>query len=121
MESHTPSDIEFLQELLEKLTTNATDVEITGGEKGLQLKDVQGLINQGYKQISAKYRLLARLPSGRKALQALLEEDPMAARAFIAQFERMVEGYYLRKCSTDRVELNQEEFQEFKKRNGRVA
>lgn len=77
------------------------------------------IIAAGYLQTSAKYRMVARVPPGKTAMQALCEADPK----WIEQFERIARNQYLRVYgqSQDRLELTREEFAEFKRLGGSMA
>lgn len=54
------------------------------------------LIAAGYKQTSAKYRSLARLPEGKNGYEALRDSRPEAAAANYERFLRGCETDYLR-------------------------
>ena len=86
-------------------------------------RSVRELIDVGYMQVSSKYRILARVPPGKTALEALDDISPKEAVRVRAQCERTARGQVLRLNSRkeDRVELTPAEFAEFKRLKGPVA
>lgn len=92
-------------------------------EKQPSTRSVRELIDAGYMQVSGKYRILARLPPGKTALEALDDISPKEAVRVRAQCERTARGRVLRLNSRkeDRVELTPAEFAEFKRLKGPVA
>lgn len=108
------------------------------------------LVMLGYKQISRKFRTIARLPENYTSAKEALYEASMKEHARVllrpdgkpknkqygeayenwkGQTRKWVEamgeqsclGYYLRCHSPDRLELDKETFEDFKKAGGRAA
>lgn len=85
-------------------------------------RSVRELIDAGYMQVSSKYRILARVPPGKTALQAIEDENPEFAAQVRNQCENLTRSHYLRICGRkDQVELSIEAFKEFKRLRGPVA
>lgn len=82
-------------------------------------EQAQKLINEGYCQVSGRYRILAKLPEGKTAVEALIEADPR----WKAKFEDIALGQYLRVYSQTecQAELDIETFAEFRRLGGKVA
>lgn len=82
------------------------------------------LVAAGYKQVSRKYRLVARLPEGKTGMEALEAHAPDTARNFRRMAEEMAASQYLRIYADrdgNQVELTPEEFEEFRKAGGVAA
>lgn len=79
------------------------------------------LVEDGYEQISRKYRTLARLPEGMTGIEALRSADPFLAQRFLDNAERAAKEQYMRVYSKaeDRAELTVEEFNAYLKATGR--
>jgi hypothetical protein len=85
---------------------------------------VDELIAGGFKQVSRKYRHLARLPPGKTGLEALAEVDPRLAAHFLARANESAEMMFLRvhhADGPDHVTLTVEEFKEYLGKTGRSS
>ena len=83
------------------------------------MRDIDKLIEDGYEQVSRKYRTVARLPPGKTGLEALREVDPRLADQFLKNANEMAKHQYLRCYDSDKIELTYEEFSEFLIKTGR--
>lgn len=84
-------------------------------EEGKRLKDA------GYRQLSRKHRIVARLPPGKTGLEALREADSEAYERVMRLAEESAAEDYRRfhARGEDRRELSIEEFAAFRKAGGR--
>lgn len=106
----------------EKRMPNHADIEPIDPEQSDIQKKVQGLIDQGYMQVSHKYRSLAKLPEGMTGLEALAKFAPDFHKDLVRRMEAQARSQFLRVYSKEEsIELTQEEFAVFKKLNGPVA
>jgi hypothetical protein len=80
------------------------------------------LIATGFKQVSRKYRKLARIPAGKTGLEALAEVAPDLAAHFLAQAQERAADHYRSRYATgeDAVELSDEDFKEYLAKTGRA-
>jgi hypothetical protein len=99
------------------------DRDILCTDEKPETRTVRALIDGGYTQVSSKYHLLARLPPGKTALEALEDECPKYAAQVRDQCENLARSHYLRMSSQkgNHVTLTIEEFAEFKRLKGDVA
>ena len=84
--------------------------------------NVDELLQQGVKQISRKYRTVARLPVGMTGLDALRERSPERYAQIMRRAESWAAEEYrigVAKDYGDEFELTVEEFSEFLKKTGR--
>lgn len=87
-----------------------------------ETRSVRALIDTGYVQTSAKYRLLTRVPPGKTAIEAIEDEDPNFGAQVREQCENLARSQYLRICGRkNQIELTPEQFAEFKRLWGPVA
>ena len=70
-------------------------------------------VSQGYVQVSRKYRIVARLPTGRTGMQALEAVDSSLAKQIRDNAERSAKEMFLRMYALDKLILSREEFAEF--------
>jgi hypothetical protein len=71
-----------------------------------------------WKQVSNKYRLVARMPEGKTALEALAEANPELHAVVMKRAEQWAHDDYLRFCAEKhglQKELSVEEWAEYKK------
>ena len=76
------------------------------------------LVAAGYRQISNKYRMVARLPEGTTGLQALQAVDSEFARDLIRRIEEQAADQYRRvhaRGAGNVLELDEETFADFKR------
>ena len=76
-------------------------------------RDIDQLIQDGYEQVSRKYRRLARLPDGMNGIEAMRTVDPGFVRLKMEHLEQECAEMFLRVYSAEKVELTVEEFEEF--------
>lgn len=76
------------------------------------------LAEQGYKQVSSKYRMVGKLPDGMTGIQALATVDPELAKRMQQTADASAEHQYLRVYDKATLKLTEEEFQDFKKAGG---
>lgn len=74
-------------------------------------------VEKGYKQVSRRYRLLAKLPDGVDPIEFVR----MHLNQFYQTLWRMAESQALRCGDVRQVELSEEEFASFRKHGGQVA
>lgn len=79
----------------------------------------------GYRQISRRYRTVARLPegkTGKEALRTAARRDVYDVDGWVETLgEEAAASRYLRCYATDRLTLTREEFDAFLKEGGRPA
>lgn len=83
---------------------------------------VDQIIAGGFKQVSRKYRTLARVPAGKAPLDALREVNPQAAKRLEERIADWATDEYIR-CHAEgenKVELSVEEFKEYLGKTGRA-
>jgi len=83
---------------------------------------VDEVIAGGFKQVSRKYRMLARVPTGKTPIEALREVDPRAAKRLEERLHDWATNEYIR-CHAEgenKVELSVEEFKEYLGKTGRA-
>ena len=86
------------------------------------MPNVKELFDQGYKQVSRKYRQLAGLPAGKTGIQAL-EAHHGHYESFMKDMEERAAEYYRTYCAAkdgNVVQLTPEEFNEWLVLNGRT-
>ena len=78
--------------------------------------DKKDLYKQGFRQVSRKYRMVARLPEGKTGLEALAEVDPRLAKDMLDRMNNAAAEQYLRCYAKPPyvLTLSVEEFDEFK-------
>jgi len=88
-------------------------------------KKVQGIIDQGYYQVSRRFRTLARLPKGKTGMEALLEAtdelQPMDAVKWVKGLGEGHAGDHFLRCHAGKnvqIILTEEEFHMFRKLGG---
>jgi len=74
------------------------------------------LVAGGYRQISSKYRTVARMPPGMTGLEALANVNPRLAQGYLDNANELAAQQYLR-CypGVDKIILTYEEFGAFKR------
>ena len=72
------------------------------------------LILQGYRQVSHKYRMVAKLPDGMDGIQAMALVDPEYEADIRRGIETRAADQYRRVYSKEKLELSEEEFKAFK-------
>lgn len=81
------------------------------------MKTGKELVDAGYFQTSRAYRLVAKLPEGKSAIDALAAHDPRMAAHFLSIAERAARGHYLRgryaEADGNSLALTEEEFADF--------
>jgi hypothetical protein len=88
--------------------------------------EAQKLIDQGYKQTSARYRSLCRIPEGMTPLEALRSVDEEAAKDLEERLQDWAESHYMRiysrnKRPQDHIEVSVGVFRAFKRLGGPVS
>lgn len=72
----------------------------------LRDSDIRKLISEGYKQISRKYGIIARLPNGKGGIESLVDvSDRKDARLWAEMLGETAAGDYFRRCHADRLGL----------------
>ncbi len=91
-------------------------------EREVAMSRVDEFIQGGYQQVSRRYRLIARLPSGKTGLEALAEVNPELAKHFLAQANEQAARQYLARHADgeNKVELTDDEFREYLGKTGRA-
>jgi hypothetical protein len=88
------------------------------------MSKVDALIKTGYMQVSAKHRLVAKLPDGMTGLEACKRDMPQFYETVMDNAERLARSQWLR-CANSaeryREKLTVEEFAEFKNKGGEVS
>jgi hypothetical protein len=83
---------------------------------------IEGLVFLGFKQVSRKYRILARLPKDMTGLEALATYDPDLAKRILDNANQSAAEYYLRCCpDAECVKLTIDEFNDYLRLTGRVV
>lgn len=91
---------------------------MTKEEEGAQL------VKEGWKQTSRKYRMIARIPEGYTAIEALKESDPKAAEDLLRRLNQWAANSFRRlgrpsdKFKDCFRELDEETFKAFRKAGG---
>ncbi len=98
----------------------STDAPII--EQAARERLAKELVSAGYKQISSKYRIVARLPEGKSGYEALRDADPDFAGRLLANFQRDCEDQFLRVCANNshRMTLDELTFAAFRAAGGRT-
>jgi hypothetical protein len=74
----------------------------------------QWIIDQGFKQVSRRYRTVTRIPPGMTGLEALRSWSPEQYDQFMTGVQRQAADMYRRMCPTaEKLELGVEEFNAF--------
>jgi hypothetical protein len=85
------------------------------------IAEARQLIDEGYIQVSAKNRRLARLPDGKNGYEALKEVSPDTADRFYELFLRSCAAQYLRCHGRDHLQVTPEVFRALKQLGVKVA
>ncbi len=91
-------------------------------EQAARERHAKALVAAGYRQISSKYRIVARLPEGKSGYEALRDADPDFAARLLANFQRDCEDQFLRVCASDKHKQTLDEltFTAFRAAGGRT-
>lgn len=84
-------------------------------------RDMTKMVEDGYQQISRKYRLVARLPKGETGLEALKRVDLRSYLRIMNQAEHSAADTYRRMHAREEgneIELDEKEFEAFRKAGG---
>lgn len=79
---------------------------------------IEGMIAEGYIQLSNKYRLVGNLPPGKTGIEMLREVDPRMADHFQERFDEQMKEHFLRVYATHSehvLELTPDEFAEWRR------
>jgi len=85
---------------------------------------VEEMIAQGYQQTSSKYRIIARLPPGKTAVEALRDVSPHDYAMIVARIEQQCASTYRRTYAAkegNELVLSPEEFAAFKAAGGETS
>jgi len=79
----------------------------------------QRLVDEGYKQVSRKYRTVARLPPGMTGLEAMRTVDPAFVEDMMRRLNDAAAEQYLRVYAKDTVEVPIKDWPEWLRLTGR--
>ncbi len=85
------------------------------------IRKIAGMLEDGWVQLSRKFRMVGNLPQGKTGIEMIREVDPARAAQEQLKFDRQMKDTYLRTYATRQQgspciqELTESEFNEFLK------